>query len=641
MILRRLLLALFVMVSLLSQVVPGIAGASGLDPLQKSMYTRGATLFDVAACSETQGAGSTTDDSNDQVATFLKALSFQENGGAVVGTSSTGAQGKFQYIDSTWQSSARTYYPPASSYASANAAPEAVQDAVAYLEYVAKFKSFKNDVFKIAISHFYPVANTNASLLDVRPPGNVITPRQYAESVIKHIKQNDGGAIVLKYAEAPDFDKYLQQAGGAPTGSAVTSSGTGGTTGCECTSTVTQNASGKTIVIDPGHGPSKTTTDAETKLSMVEQPGGSGDEIGHAWRTANIMKTDLETKGYKVLLTKSSENDDVTFRDRANVADKNNADLALSIHGDSTLGNPGEIYVQKTGLYRGTGAGKVSFTNDDVAKKSQQYADDFKKAREDTSGHSVVIKDNDFTSRGIGMEPGNIPLVQLLSSTPWVYNEKKMPFDDTEYAKELEAGVEKAIPTTGPVADPSVDPADNPTTQSDSPPCDNTSSGTIQAAVNLAMKYAWSDGSHGLTPNTAYKAAIASHPNEYKGGCNGADCGAFVTRVMRDSGADPKYNYGPGSGKEGNTSSQKAYMDAHPEKYENLGNKTSTADLQPGDIAITANTHTYMYVGPQADHPTFKGDSASASMCDRMPNASNAYFIDIENVPFTWYRLKS
>jgi len=578
-------------------------------------------LYDPNANCSASDTESSTLNTDDPVSAFLHALAFQENGGDVIGTSGTGAKGKFQYMDGTWKASAEAYYPPAAKYASANDAPEAVQDAVAYLEYTVKYQTFKGDFFKMAVSHFLPAALSNDSLMDVVPPGNRLSPRQYGELTIKHMKEGAGKSIVFKWDQAPEFIKWLEKAGGKAAG--FTSDSPSSENSCQCTNNSGAGSSNKTIiVIDPGHGPSRTTVDAKTGLHMVEQPGGAGDEIGHAWNVANIMKDDLEKDGYKVLLTKKDINDDVTFRDRANTADNNNAALALSIHGDSTLANDGEIYVQKVGLFRGAGSNKVTFDNAQVATKSQNYADIFKEQREKVSGGNVVIKDNEFNSRGIGMEPGNIPMVQLLSSTPWIYNEKHMPFNDREYAHELEAGVKKAVPASG-------------ANRVNSGSGCAAPSGSSQAAVDLAMKYAWPDGSHGLTPRDTYAQAVQAHPKEYRGGCNGADCGAFVTRVMRDSGADKNYNQS-----ECNTVCQKKYMDDHPEKYENLGTKTSTKDLQPGDIAITRDTHTYMYVGPQKDHPDFKGDAASASQCERMPNASNTYFTDVNGVPFTWYRLK-
>ena len=164
------------------------------------------------------------------------------------------------------------------------------------------------------------------------------------------------------------------------------------------------------------------------------------------------------------------------------------------------------------------------------------------------------------------------------------------------------------------------------------------------------MKYAWPDGRQG-TPSIgdatqAYQDAIkkADANGEYHGGCDGIDCGAFITRVMRDSGADPNYNWGPHNPKEGPTSSQQAYLDANTggsnPKYKKIGAVTSTKDLQPGDIAIVNGgaQHTYMYVGPVSSHPSFLGDAASSSLCGYAPTANTTQFSE-SGSPFTWYRL--
>jgi hypothetical protein len=98
---------------------------------------------------------------------------------------------------------------------------------------------------------------------------------------------------------------------------------------------------------------------------------------------------------------------------------------------------------------------------------------------------------------------------------------------------------------------------------------------------------------------------------------------------MRNS-ADPHYN-DPG----GPTATQEQYMKDHPEKYQSLGTMTDTSKLRPGDIAITAE-HTFMYVGK---HSGWNGDSASASLPDRAPNADTVQFKDITGTPFQWYRL--
>jgi hypothetical protein len=166
-------------------------------------------------------------------------------------------------------------------------------------------------------------------------------------------------------------------------------------------------------------------------------------------------------------------------------------------------------------------------------------------------------------------------------------------------------------------------------------------------AVQTAINYAWPDyhSAPYCPEKPSYKQAIeaAASKGEYVGGtCTidgtwvGVDCGAFVTRVMRDSGADPKYNQ-----YEGNTISQQQYLDEQVAagKYIRLSSVNGTSDLQPGDIAINS-VHTYMYVGNQ---PAFHGNSASASFSStgeswRAPMASNAYGFGGE---FTWYRLKA
>ena len=162
------------------------------------------------------------------------------------------------------------------------------------------------------------------------------------------------------------------------------------------------------------------------------------------------------------------------------------------------------------------------------------------------------------------------------------------------------------------------------------------SSAIIGDAVKTAIGYAWPEyhAAPYLKMTSSYSAAVAAAKakGEYIGGTAypGIDCGGFITRVMRNSKVDPDYNK-----YEGPTTSQQKYMDDHPEKYERLGTRRSTSGLQPGDIAINS-VHTYMYVGSQ---PGFDGNSASASLDERAPMASTAYFNNSAGY-FIWYRPK-
>jgi hypothetical protein len=180
--------------------------------------------------------------------------------------------------------------------------------------------------------------------------------------------------------------------------------------------------------------------------------------------------------------------------------------------------------------------------------------------------------------------------------------------------------------------------------------CSGAVSGNL---IQTILNYAWPDYHHApyCPEKDAYKAAIQSAANsgQYVGGtCTiggtwvGVDCGAFVTRLMIDSGTYTGYNYGGKlSAGAGNTIQQQQYLDQQVAagKYIKLSNVNGTPDLRPGDIAINT-VHTYIFVGHVEG---FNGNSASASFSStgeswRAPMASPAYGFGGE---FTWYRLKA
>lgn len=154
---------------------------------------------------------------------LLRAIAQRESGGdPTAEASGSTASGKYQYIDGTWQSR-KSSYPPSGDYTHAANAPEPIQDAVAYIEYTKKIQDFNGDLVKIAVSHYYPIANTDPEKMDIVPPGNTLTPRQYAEGFKNSYDSNEGSGIPLKYQEAPEFDRYAT----APTGSSVSNDGCG------------------------------------------------------------------------------------------------------------------------------------------------------------------------------------------------------------------------------------------------------------------------------------------------------------------------------------------------------------------------------------------------------------------------------
>jgi N-acetylmuramoyl-L-alanine amidase len=408
---------------------------------------------------------------------------------------------------------------------------------------------------------------------------------------------------------------------------------TNGTTkngaGCVCGA---GNTSSPVIVIDPGHsGSDIKSTDAATGLIDFDYP--NKPEITDVFDVATKVKDQLTKDGYTVKMTKQNANDNVSLRARADLANSSSAALAISIHDQGGGGADGlqfndknnYVYVQSVGLHRDKPDGSpVSFSNATVAQKSQQYGQIFTQTRTAAEGHAVTTAVASI-NRGPNFSPGNIWLVQLWASVPWIYNEAGgdsagrvglSDGDKDKYAKGLIDGVEKSVPIS----------------KSGSGSAQACGTGAVSGDLNKTIqRYAWSNyrGSNYITMKPEYAQAVAdararirAGKNDYVGGNQypGVDCGGFVTRVFRDSGLDPTYN-----DHASNVVAQHAYVVSHPEKYKKLDGISKASDLQkyPGAIYFQADLdHTYIYIGSGV----FSGyDSASASLDDRAPMASKAY----------------
>jgi N-acetylmuramoyl-L-alanine amidase len=221
--------------------------------------------------------------------------------------------------------------------------------------------------------------------------------------------------------------------------------------GLESTDAVTSNqgAYQSVIVIDPGHsGSPLTTTDPVTGIRDEEYYNKGETEA--VYDVAVILKAKLEAAGYTVLMTKKSALDTVPKRTRDDIANNNNAALAVSIHTSGhSFGNWGEIYVQTLSSYRSTDSGqKTFFTNKTVADLSQQYGQNILEARKAIEGSSLKIAVNSSFG-GRDLAAGNIPLVQLFSNVPWIYNEAgtlNSAADKEGYAQGLFNGIVKSVP---------------------------------------------------------------------------------------------------------------------------------------------------------------------------------------------------
>lgn len=100
-----------------------------------------------------------------------------------------------------------------------------------------------------------------------------------------------------------------------------------------------------TIVIDPGH--SSTGTPGNEPVSPNSSITKLKDGLGATGKYSNIeehktnmsvallLKKELESKGYNVILTKESVEQSKSNIERAQVGNKNNADLVVRIHADA------------------------------------------------------------------------------------------------------------------------------------------------------------------------------------------------------------------------------------------------------------------------------------------------------------------
>lgn len=103
---------------------------------------------------------------------------------------------------------------------------------------------------------------------------------------------------------------------------------------------------GKVIVIDPGHG-GKVTSEKEpvSPDSSQTKPKNVGGATGISTRKPESvialsvsvkLKELLENQGYTVIMTRANNNETIGNIARAEVGNKNNADLVIRIHADSS-----------------------------------------------------------------------------------------------------------------------------------------------------------------------------------------------------------------------------------------------------------------------------------------------------------------
>lgn len=309
--------------------------------------------------------------------------------------------------------------------------------------------------------------DTVAELSNARPGWEMMVPSKALRLSNVEADQYERAAakaVATRYTQLAS-DPNVKQVGPAAKTRKVTtrttdSSGNGGNGGNDNGG---NGGSGCVIALDPGHNPTTISdVDEKTKVLMKDYPNGA--EAADVMNVANKVKTELEGKGYKVVLLKKTVEESINYRDRIKRAKEAGAKLALSIH--TTPGASGsEVFPQRLNGWRsppGDPSGKVVFKNAETASASEKASDTIAKARSEVEGRDVPVKDNNFTGRS-GLWDGNLPVISLLSEkVPWVYNEYGgtsggganpiSPAEIDKYAKGLATGVERAVKCDTPPA---------------------------------------------------------------------------------------------------------------------------------------------------------------------------------------------
>lgn len=187
-------------------------------------------------------------------------------------------------------------------------------------------------------------------------------------------------------------------------------------------------------------------------------------EMQDVFAVAELVRKQLKADGYRVVMTKNTANERISLGQRAAVANKAHAAIAISIHDQagSSGGIPFDqgnniVYYQSVGGYRETPNGtRITFTRSAVAATSHKYGRIFQAQRTAAEGHAVRLQADvgyDLGSRGLAA--GDMWMVQLLAHVPWIYNEAGgnsagrsglNAADEHKYAHGLVAGIERCVP---------------------------------------------------------------------------------------------------------------------------------------------------------------------------------------------------
>jgi N-acetylmuramoyl-L-alanine amidase len=118
------------------------------------------------------------------------------------------------------------------------------------------------------------------------------------------------------------------------------------------------------VCLDPGH-PSENNDGGELTNGLRE--------VTVNWEVAQLLRRDLESDGFTLVMTKESESQFVTNKDRAEIANRAQADLFLRLHADAGKATGFTVYYPRK---QGTAHG-VTGPGADVLRTSKSAAQAF------------------------------------------------------------------------------------------------------------------------------------------------------------------------------------------------------------------------------------------------------------------------
>lgn len=200
----------------------------------------------------------------------------------------------------------------------------------------------------------------------------------------------------------------------------------------------------KVIVIDPGHG-GKSSSEKEpnspdsTVMKAKNVSGATGawtktPEHVIALEVANALKAQLSSAGFTVIMTRNTSSETISNIERAEIGNKNNADLAVRIHADSSDNSSAKGASMLV-------PGEVGYAKD-ISKVSRKYGEII---------FNTLLSEVGMKSRGIvtrndltGFNWSKVPVVLIEMGFLSNQEEDKL-LSSEQYQKKIAEGLFKGI----------------------------------------------------------------------------------------------------------------------------------------------------------------------------------------------------